>query len=142
MAISQSPNMMLTLGEICDYITQFPYQRKRWPTWQRLITDSLCRNDCFIKVPREYSSSGKGNFWILHPACSEMFKKKGSFLRRRYRFMHQLPQKPYSDVMTSPTPLEHPSLPVTATKCYPVGSPPLHLNPHMHYQPGGGIQPS
>lgn len=103
MAISQSPNKMLTLGEICDYIIQqFPYYRKRWPTWQNSIRHNLSLNDCFIKVPREYGSSGKGNFWKLHPASSEMFKN-GSFLRRRYRFLHQLPQKPYAEVLTSPT---------------------------------------
>lgn len=103
MAISQSPNKMLTLGEICDYIIQqFPYYRKRWPAWQNSIRHNLSLNDCFIKVPREYGSSGKGNFWKLHPASSEMFKN-GSFLRRRYRFLHQLPQKPYQDGLTSPS---------------------------------------
>ena len=108
MAISQSPNKMLTLGEICDYIIQqFPYYRKRWPTWQNSIRHNLSLNDCFIKVPREYGSSGKGNFWKLHPASSEMFKN-GSFLRRRYRFLHQLPQKPYTDPVTSPGALHSP----------------------------------
>lgn len=103
MAISQSPNKMLTLGEICDYIIQqFPYYRKRWPTWQNSIRHNLSLNDCFIKVPREYGSSGKGNFWKLHPDSSEMFKN-GSFLRRRYRFLHQLPQKPYAEVITHST---------------------------------------
>lgn len=102
MAISQSPNKMLTLGEICDYIIQqFTYYRKRWPAWQNSIRHNLSLNDCFIKVPREYGSSGKGNFWKLHPASSEMFKN-GSFLRRRYRFLHQLPQKPYSEALTPP----------------------------------------
>lgn len=114
MAISQSPNKMLTLGEICDYIIQqFPYYRKRWPTWQNSIRHNLSLNDCFIKVPREYGSSGKGNFWKLHPASSEMFKN-GSFLRRRYRFLHQLPQKPYSDPVTSPTALHSPDGVTTA----------------------------
>lgn len=103
MAISHSPNKMLTLGEICDYIIhQFSYYHKRWPAWQNSIRHNLSLNDCFIKVPREYGSSGKGNFWKLHPASSEMFKN-GSFLRRRYRFLHQLPQKPYNEGMTSPT---------------------------------------
>ena len=114
MAISQSPNKMLTLGEICDYIIQqFPYYRKRWPTWQNSIRHNLSLNDCFIKVPREYGSSGKGNFWKLHPASSEMFKN-GSFLRRRYRFLHQLPQKPYGDPVTSPTALQSPDGVTTA----------------------------
>lgn len=103
MAVSQAPNKMLTLGEICDFIIQqFPYYRKRWPAWQNSIRHNLSLNDCFIKVPREYGSSGKGNFWKLHPASAEMFKN-GSFLRRRYRFLHQLPQKPYTDGLTSPT---------------------------------------
>lgn len=105
MAISQSPNKMLTLGEICDFIIQqFAYYRKRWPAWQNSIRHNLSLNDCFIKVPREYGSSGKGNFWKLHPASAEMFKN-GSFLRRRYRFLHQLPQKPYGEGLTSPTSL-------------------------------------
>lgn len=215
MAISQSPNKMLTLGEICDYIIQqFPYYRKRWPAWQNSIRHNLSLNDCFIKVPREYGSSGKGNFWKLHPASSEMFKN-GSFLRRRYRFLHQLPQKPYTEVPTVPivhvdgmslppplipkqeipygtllpcsptaaydarnafcpstvclspdqqrcvieefhrsrsfssppladTPYEFPhviQMPA-ATRSYSLGSPPPHLNPLRHYQPGDGLTQS
>lgn len=102
MSISQSPNKMLTLGEICDFIIgQFAYYRKRWPAWQNSIRHNLSLNDCFIKVPREYGSSGKGNFWKLHPASAEMFKN-GSFLRRRYRFLHQLPQKPYGEGLPPP----------------------------------------
>ena len=111
MSISQSPNKMLTLGEICEYIIQqFPYYRKRWPSWKNCIKQNLSLNDCFIKVyreTREYGSAGTGNFWKLHPASSEMFKNK-SFLRRRYRFLHQLPQKPYADPITSPTALHSP----------------------------------
>jgi forkhead box protein D len=215
MSISQSPNKMLTLGEICDFIIQqFAYYRKRWPAWQNSIRHNLSLNDCFIKVPREYGSSGKGNFWKLHPASAEMFKN-GSFLRRRYRFLHQLPQKPYAEGLTSPTPLspengfspqgikleipqggsvvmtpggfdpkslhayncypdqkffgphseeyfatraarggftsppvgeipyEFPQLPPGAHRGFPMATPPPHLNPLRHYQPGECItQPS
>ena len=110
MAISQSPNKMLTLGEICDYIIQqFSYYRKRWPSWQNSIRHNLSLNDCFIKVPREYGSTGKGNFWKLHPASSEMFKN-GSFLRRRYRFLHQLPQKPYAEGIAVASPAIYESM--------------------------------
>ena len=154
MAISQSPNKMLTLGEICDYIIQqFPYYRKRWPAWQNSIRHNLSLNDCFIKVPREYGSSGKGNFWKLHPASSEMFKN-GSFLRRRYRFLHQLPQKPYTEAITSPT-AHHPesigfppplipkqefyaSLPCSPTLGYDARNP---LHPHFTPIPATCLSP-
>lgn len=164
MAISQSPNKMLTLGEICDYIIQqFPYYRKRWPAWQNSIRHNLSLNDCFIKVPREYGSSGKGNFWKLHPASSEMFKN-GSFLRRRYRFLHQLPQKPYADPVTSPTALRSPdsiaafpshvlipkhelpyaaAIPCTHGNGFPAANcVPIFSDHHPRYAPEGAVQRS
>ena len=92
MAISNSANKMLTLGEICDYIIEhFPYYHERWPKWQNSIRHNLSLNDCFVKIPRECGSTGKGNYWALHPASTDMFRN-GSFLRRRYRFIHQMQQ--------------------------------------------------
>ena len=140
MAISQSQNKMLTLGEICDFIIQqFAYYRKRWPAWQNSIRHNLSLNDCFIKVPREYGSSGKGNFWKLHPASAEMFKN-GSFLRRRYRFLHQLPQKPYGDGLPPPNGLppegsfspQGIKLEMPVTSPIPTGFDPKHPPPGIH----------
>ena len=116
MAISQSPNKLLTSGEICDYIIQqFPYYGKRWPAWQNTIRHTLSLNDCFIKVKWEKgsSSSRRSNLWKLHPSSGEMFNN-GSSHRRRHRHIDQLPVK------SSPTSLDiihpPPSFPAQSVK--------------------------
>ncbi|KAL8203234.1 UNVERIFIED_CONTAM: hypothetical protein K2H54_045454 [Gekko kuhli] len=86
MAILQSPQQKLPLSGICAFIRgRFPYYRQRFPAWQNSIRHNLSLNDCFVKVPREPGSPGKGSDWSLHPASRDMFHN-GSFLRRRKRF--------------------------------------------------------
>ena len=86
MAIAHSPNGKLTLKEICDFISaNFPYYKERYPQWQNSIRHNLSLNDCFVKVPREESGVGKGNYWTLDPAAKNMFQG-GSYLRRRKRY--------------------------------------------------------
>ncbi|XP_068152766.1 fork head domain-containing protein FD5 [Drosophila tropicalis] len=86
MAIIHSPQRMLPLSEIYRFIIdQFPYYRRNTQRWQNSLRHNLSFNDCFIKVPRNVTKSGKGSFWTLHPKAFDMFEN-GSLLRRRKRF--------------------------------------------------------
>uniref|UniRef100_A0A4W4HFY6 Fork-head domain-containing protein n=2 Tax=Electrophorus electricus TaxID=8005 RepID=A0A4W4HFY6_ELEEL len=86
MAIQQSPNKMLTLSEIYQWIMDlFPFYRQNQQRWQNSIRHSLSFNDCFVKVPRSPDKPGKGSFWTLHPDSGNMFEN-GCYLRRQKRF--------------------------------------------------------
>ncbi|XP_061465399.1 LOW QUALITY PROTEIN: forkhead box protein D4-like 1 [Rhineura floridana] len=105
MAILQSPQQKLPLSGICAFIRgRFPYYRERFPAWQNSIRHNLSLNDCFVKVPREPGSPGKGSYWSLHPASQGMFHN-GSFLRRRKRFKRPprpLPSAPATGILLFP----------------------------------------
>ncbi|XP_073515591.1 forkhead box protein A4-B-like [Phyllobates terribilis] len=86
MAIQQSPNKMMTLNEIYQWIIDlFPYYRQNQQRWQNSIRHSLSFNDCFVKVPRSPEKPGKGSYWTLHPESGNMFEN-GCYLRRQKRF--------------------------------------------------------
>ncbi|XP_029470046.1 forkhead box protein A2-A-like [Rhinatrema bivittatum] len=86
MAIQQSPNKMMMLNEIYQWITDlFPYYRQNQQRWQNSIRHSLSFNDCFVKVPRSPEKPGKGSYWALHPDSGNMFEN-GCYLRRQKRF--------------------------------------------------------
>ncbi|XP_066468675.1 forkhead box protein D5-like [Tiliqua scincoides] len=118
MAILQSPQQKLPLSGICAFIRgRFPYYGQRFPAWQNSIRHNLSLNDCFVKVPREPGSPGKGNYWSLHPASQGMFHN-GSFLRRRKRFKR--PPAPEGVLLLPPPcPLIRPAGPLAAAYALP-----------------------
>ncbi|CAG5104197.1 Oidioi.mRNA.OKI2018_I69.chr1.g1138.t3.cds [Oikopleura dioica] len=86
MAIQQSPQKMMTLSEIYNWIMElFPYYRQNQQRWQNSIRHSLSFNDCFVKVPRSPDKPGKGSYWALHDDAGNMFEN-GCYLRRQKRF--------------------------------------------------------
>ena len=85
MAIKDSAEKRLPLAGIYEYIyKKFPYFKKGDKGWQNSIRHNLSLNECFMKIPREISSTNerKGNFWALHPNYEDMFVD-GNYKRRK-----------------------------------------------------------
>ncbi|KAM7166337.1 forkhead box protein D4-like 1 [Macrochelys suwanniensis] len=126
MAILQSPQQKLPLSGICAFIRgRFPYYRRRFPAWQNSIRHNLSLNDCFVKLPREPGSPGKGSDWGLDPASQGMFDN-GSFLRRRKRFKRPPPPAP----APAPAPARPP--PLLCPPCALLPPEPLRYVPPLH----------
>ena len=104
MALQSSPNKMMTLSEIYNWIMElFPFYRQNQQRWQNSIRHSLSFNDCFVKVPRSADKPGKGSYWSLHPDAGNMFEN-GCYLRRQKRFKSEKKAKNSSGVAEGHSP--------------------------------------
>ena len=82
--ILESPEKRILLSDIYAAIMdKYPYYALTDDSaWKNSIRHNLSLNECFVKNGR--SDNGKGNFWAIHPACQEDFKR-GDFRRRQAR---------------------------------------------------------
>ncbi|XP_070576609.1 hepatocyte nuclear factor 3-beta-like [Ptychodera flava] len=145
MAIQSSPNKMVTLSDIYQFIMDlFPFYRQNQQRWQNSIRHSLSFNDCFLKVPRTPDRPGKGSFWTLHPDSGNMFEN-GCYLRRQKRF--KCPKKEATKLTHKTEPNHHEgehdqqhSPSTTANNTDTTGTPSMNSMPgsansqHSHHQ--------
>uniref|UniRef100_A0A5K3G0U8 Fork-head domain-containing protein n=1 Tax=Mesocestoides corti TaxID=53468 RepID=A0A5K3G0U8_MESCO len=62
----------------------FPYYRYHRQGWQNSIRHNLSLNDCFVKLGRDKSHPGKGNYWTVTTGADDMFEH-GNYRRRKRR---------------------------------------------------------
>ncbi|XP_063688258.1 forkhead box protein B1-like [Bolinopsis microptera] len=83
MAILESSGQKLVLSDIYKYILdKYPYFKNKGQGWRNSVRHNLSLNQCFAKAGR--AENGKGNYWTIHPANMDDFKK-GDFRRRLTR---------------------------------------------------------
>ena len=87
MAINSVPGRELTLSQIYDYM------RRRWSDafageytgWKNSVRHNLSLNECFVKIPKEVGTTGKGHKWTLLHGWQSMFEHQDGAYRRRPR---------------------------------------------------------
>ncbi|KAI3389867.1 hypothetical protein SNEBB_005543 [Seison nebaliae] len=86
-AILGNPDKRATLSDIYNNIeSKYPFYQEKKERWQNSVRHSLSFNDCFIRIPRKETESGKGAYWGVHPEVASDFSQE-RFLRRVKRFV-------------------------------------------------------
>ena len=97
MAISQSPNKMLTSSDMCIFLmAKFPYYQKRWPVWYDSLLHCLHSTNCFVQVGNAYSREA---IWTLHPTSCRVADV--SYLQRM-KCRYDSSSTPYTVVISPP----------------------------------------
>ncbi|KAM7533612.1 hypothetical protein Aperf_G00000124350 [Anoplocephala perfoliata] len=100
MAIKSTPEKKITLNGIYNFIMEhFPYYRYHRQGWQNSIRHNLSLNDCFVKLGRDKSHPGKGNYWTVTTGAEDMFEH-GNYRRRKRR--SRLPTQKLDDTKKRP----------------------------------------
>ena len=80
MSIQSLPRNMATVHEIYKFVTtNFPFYRLGDKKWKSSIRHNLTRKKFFQKAPREDGLHGRGNYWIIDPACDRVVEN-GNFI--------------------------------------------------------------
>jgi len=84
--LKSSPERKMTLSQIYDFILDnFPYYQQNRQGWQNSIRHNLSLNDCFVKLPRDKSRTGKGCSWTIRNDVNDLFEP-GNYRQIIYLF--------------------------------------------------------
>ncbi|WAQ99128.1 FOXL1-like protein [Mya arenaria] len=105
MAIMSTSDQKMLLSDIYQYIMDnFEFYNNEEKPWRNSIRHNLSLNECFIKAGR--SDNGKGNYWMIHPACVEDFAK-GDFRRRQARRRARKSTKDVNESVAARSPYDY-----------------------------------